>query len=135
MARLLSRLSTSESGGSDPASGLTLTLGPHTTPRTMIQLDIYCGLITGDKLDTVEGNRRLAQHLALGMFPHGHTIIEAQGRWDQGGTPITEPTLIIRLILEAADEYKARRLAGAYKEAARQEAVMIIKTDIDASFV
>jgi len=101
----------------------------------MIQLDIYCGLITGDDADTVDANRKVITDLALGAFPHGHTLIEAQGRWDQGGVPITEPTVIVRLILDPADENKARRLAGLYKEAARQEAVMIIKTDIDADFV
>lgn len=101
----------------------------------MIQLDIYCGLITGYDHDTIDDNRKMARNLALGAFPHGHTIIEAQGRWDQGGVPITEPTTIVRLILDEADESKARRLAGLYKEAAKQEAVMIIKTNVDADFV
>lgn len=101
----------------------------------MIQLDIYCGLITGDYHDTIEDNRKLVQRLALLWFPHGHTLIEAQGRWDQGGVPITEPTLIIRLIIDEADENDAREMAGFYKLDARQESVMIIKTNIDADFV
>ena len=101
----------------------------------MIQLDIYCGLITGDDADTVDANRKLITDLALAAFPHGHTLIDAQGRWDQGGVPITEPTTIVRLILDENDENKGRRLAGLYKVAAKQEAVMIIKTNIDASFV
>ena len=104
----------------------------------MIQLDIYCGLITGDDASTVDANRRAITDLALAAFPHGHTLIEAQGRWDQGGVSITEPTVIVRLILDervAGIENKARRLAGLYKEAARQEAVMLIKTEIDADFV
>ena len=104
----------------------------------MIQLDIYCGLITKDDTSTIEFNTGLVERLALKYYPHGHTLISAQGRWDQGGVPITEPTTIIRLILDervAGTENKARQLAGDYKVIALQESVMIIKTNIDASFV
>ena len=106
----------------------------------MIQLDIYCGLITGsdDNAASIALNAETARGLALDWFPHGHTIIEATGRWDEGGVPVTEPTLIIRLILDdrlAGVENRARNLAGSYKALARQESVMIIKTNVDASFV
>ena len=101
----------------------------------MIQLDIYCGLMTGNSPSIVDFNRGLIARLALKYFPHGHTLIDAKGRWDQGGMPVTEPTTIVRLILDESDENKARQLAGDYKNLAEQESVMIIKTDIDASFV
>ena len=50
---------------------------------------------------------------------------------------VTEPTLIIELILDTRTPAVAKvyELAGAYKTQAFQESVMVTKTAIDADFV
>ena len=93
---------------------------------------IYCGLDTKGRL-TLDQARETALGLASDWFPHGHTIIEATGRWQQDNAPVTEPTIIIELLTD--DENKARSLAGAYKALAFQESVLITKQVIDADFV
>ena len=93
---------------------------------------IYCGLDTKGRL-TLDQARETALGLAIDYFPHGHTIIEATGRWQQDNAPVDEPTIIIELITD--DETKARNLAGAYKALALPESVLITKTAIDADFV
>jgi len=94
--------------------------------------NIYCGLDTNGRL-TQEEAAKTAKGLAMDYFPQGHTIIEAQGRWDQGGVAVTEPTIIIQVLTD--DEQRARDLAGAYKHLGFQEAVMITKQEVDADFV
>lgn len=103
----------------------------------LTQFDIYCGLDTNGQLLHPEIARQCAERLALRFFPHGHTLIDAQGRWDQGGVAVTEPTLIIRVVLDTRTgaQDKVYQLAGAYKTQAFQESVMIVRTEIDADFV
>ncbi len=93
---------------------------------------IYCGLDTKGRL-TLDQARETALGLACDWFPHGHTIIEATGRWQQNNAPVDEPTIIIELITD--NETRARNLAGAYKSLAFQESVLITKTAIEADLV
>ena len=96
---------------------------------------IYCGLDTKGRL-TIDQARETALGLACDYFPHGHTIIEATGRWQQDNAPVTEPTIIIEVLTTYAnEEAKVRNLAGGYKALAFQESVLITKTAIDADFV
>ncbi len=90
---------------------------------------IYCGLDTKGRL-TVDQARATALGLAGDWFPHGHTIIEATGRWQQDNAPVTEPTVIIEVITD--QEADILNLAGAYKALAFQESVLVTKTEIDA---
>ena len=93
---------------------------------------IYCGLDARGLL-TTEQLRETALGLACDYFPHGHTIIEATGRWEQDNAPVTEPTIIIEVLTD--DENRARNLAGAYKNLAFQEAVLITCQELDADFI
>ena len=96
---------------------------------------IYCGLDTKGRL-TLDQARETALGLAADWFPHGHTIIEATGRWQQDNAPVTEPTLIIEVITETVvQESFVFSLAGAYKNLAFQEAVLVTKTAIEAVLV
>ncbi len=96
---------------------------------------IYCGLDTKGQL-TLEQARETALGLASDWFPHGHTIIEATGRWQQDNAPVTEPTIIVEVMTtNCTEEAFAYSMAGAYKTLACQEAVMIVKTEVDADFV
>ena len=97
---------------------------------------IYCGLDTKGQLHP-EIARQTAERLALRFFPMGHTLIEAQGRWEgPQGFPVTEPTLIIEVLTSTEDEVKkVWELAGAYKEQAFQESVMVTRTQVEADFV
>ncbi len=93
---------------------------------------IYCGLDTKGRL-TEQQARETALGLACDYFQHGHTIIEATGRWQQDNAPVDEPTIIIEVLAEY--ETQVRNLARAYKALAFQEAVMIVKTEVNADFV
>lgn len=93
---------------------------------------IYCGLDTKGRL-TLDQARETALGLASDWFPHGHTIIEATGRWQQDNAPVTEPTIIVEVLTN--DETKVRHLAHCYKNLAYQESVLITKQEIDADFV
>ena len=96
---------------------------------------IYCGLDTKGRL-TVDQARETALGLAIDYFPHGHTIIEATGRWQQDNAPVDEPTIIIEVLTTYDyEEAKARKLAGSYKALAFQESVLITKHAIEADFV
>lgn len=96
---------------------------------------IYCGLDTKGQL-TIDQARDTALSLACDWFPHGHTIIEATGRWQQDNAPVDEPTIIIEVITtNTTEEALAYSLAGAYKVLAFQESVLITKTATHADFV
>ena len=126
------------------------------------QYEIYCGLDTNGHAITDELGRFLAvatdypnspghQHacarkLALDLadkhFPHGHSISEWQGRWTgPTGRPVSEPTMVIRWIASAEQvangeaHKKVSRFAGAYKDQAFQESVLITTTELDAVLI
>lgn len=96
---------------------------------------IYCGLntqhMTGQAIHSQ--NTRKVEKLALKYFPQGHTIIEAKGRWMGERYACTENTLIVEVIAETSEN--VYELAGAYKEAAKQESVMVTETETNASLV
>lgn len=102
---------------------------------------IHCGLDTNGHQSQDEA-RELILQLAAEAFPQGHTIIETLGRWMKAdGEVVTEPTIVVEWM--ATDQQKANgeahvrvnRLAGAYKEQAYQEAVMVTTHETYAVFV
>jgi len=96
---------------------------------------IYLGLDTKGRL-TLDQAREAALSLATDWFPHGHTIIEATGRWQQDNAPVTEPTIIVEVITTNAEqEAKVFQLAGGYKALAFQESVLVTKTAIEGILV
>jgi len=96
---------------------------------------IYCGLDTKGRL-TLDQARETALGLACDYFPHGHTIIESTGRWQQDNAPVTEPTIIVEVMTTYPnEEAKVYKMAGGYKTLAFQEAVFITKTEIEGDFV
>ena len=101
----------------------------------MTTFRIYLGLDTKGHL-TEEMARLTALGLAADWFPHGHTIIEATGRWQQDNAPVTEPTIIVEVITtNSTEEAFAYSLAGSYKALAFQESVLVTKTAIEADLV
>ena len=101
----------------------------------MNTLRIYLGLDTKGRL-TIEQARETALGLAVDWFPHGHTIIEAVGRWEQNNASVTEPTVIVEVITEnTTQEAFAYSLAGAYKALAFQESVLVTRCAVDADLV
>lgn len=115
---------------------------------------ISCGLDAPWAADlvTTDDARQLVLDLALEAFPYGHTIREVTGRWQEEkprlspgsnvySKTITEPT--IEVVWVASDDQVASgeaqqrvtQLAAAYKEQARQEAVMITAQQLDAWMV
>jgi len=96
---------------------------------------IYLGLDTKGRL-TLDQARETALGLASDWFPHGHTIIEATGRWQQNNAPVDEPTIIVEVITENAEqEATVYQLAEDYKVLAFQESVLVTKTVIDSALL
>ena len=98
----------------------------------------YLGLDTnGANVDA----RDIANSLAASCFPHGHTVYDAQGRWIGEVGVIDEPTLIVEWmasserIVDGSAHRLAQFFAGAYKDEANQESVLITQQDIEANFV
>ena len=96
--------------------------------------------------------RQLVLDLALEAFPYGHTIREVTGRWQEEkprlspgsnvySKTITEPTIEVvwvasdEQVASGAAERRVTQLAAAYKEQARQEAVMITAQQSDVWMV
>ena len=105
---------------------------------------ISCGLDTPWAADliTTDDARHLVLKLAAEAFPHGHTIREVTGRWsDRNSVTITEPT--VEAVWVASDAQVASgeahervsAMAAAYKDQARQEAVMVTAQQVDAWLV
>ena len=75
----------------------------------------------------------MARDLAAKYFPHGHTIYEAKGRWEQGGRVCNEPTLVIEVWeVNGFERQPLGEFAGAYKNRAMQESVVIITQEVEA---
>ena len=88
---------------------------------------IYCGCASPlgdeDKVATI------VRDLAGEYFPKGHTIHEALGRWHGLFSGIIdERTLIVEVWeVEGFDPPPVGKFAGAFKEAGRQESVVILE--------
>ena len=99
---------------------------------------IYCGLDTNGH--DVDANR-VALDLAAKYFPNGHTINFAQGRWSGEVGVINEPTIVVEVLCSSNEDERAQHhkavqsFAGAYKQDAYQESVMVTSQEIDAWFV
>ncbi len=95
---------------------------------------IYCGLDTnGHDVDS----HKLALDLAAKYFPYGHTVYDANGRWNGDVGVIDEPTLIVEVLTDdrAVTDHQARKFAFEYKIEAYQESVLITQAPQDAWFV
>ena len=105
------------------------------------EFKIYCGLDTRGQL-TVDQARETALGLAADWFPHGHTIGEELGRWqDAHGVMITESTIVISWTATAEQvrtgeaSKRVSQCAGGYKALAMQESVLITSQEVDAVFI
>ena len=105
------------------------------------EFKIYCGLDTRGQL-TTEQARETALGLAADWFPHGHTISEELGRWqDAHGAMITESTIVISWTATAEQvrtgeaSKRVSQCAGSYKALALQESVLITSQEVDAVFI
>ena len=92
---------------------------------------IFCGLqtphLTEDQAD------QLVRDLAMAHFPNGHTIYQAEGRWQGLMVECNERTIVVE-VWEVAGfgtpDYVG--LAADYKELGRQESVVILSTPSEA---
>ena len=92
--------------------------------------NIYCGLES--RAFGPSEARQTVLDLASIHFPNGHTIIDATGRW---GTT-DEPTVIVQVWeVDGFGKPPYTEFAGAYKEVALQEAVVIITQEAEAVII
>jgi len=99
-------------------------------------LSLYCGL-ESPALSEAQCRNRLG-NLAAKFLPNGHTILEASGRWHSPERGIVdEPTLVVQVFAERGSDLwrAAYDLAAAYKDEARQDAVIVVRQEIEADFV
>jgi len=104
----------------------------------MLKFEFYLGTDTnGHDVNAIQ----LAYDLAAEYFPNGHSIREEDGRWMGQDGPVDELTLVVSWMAEAplvasgeADRLSSR-FAGAYKDGAFQEAVLVQRQTVDAFIV
>ena len=80
----------------------------------------------------------IALELAAKYFPLGHSIRHETGRWQTQQGPVTEETIVVTWLAEndsRETEHQAGRFAGAYKNKAYQEAVLVTREEVDGFFV
>ena len=102
----------------------------------MLLLTAFMGL-ESPELSETQCRERVA-NLAAKFLPNGHTILEASGRWlsPERGL-VDEPTLLVQVFAErGSDLFRAfYSMAGAYKDQARQDCVIVTKHEVEADFV
>ena len=100
----------------------------------MIRFTFYLGTDTNGRVIDAES---VALRLAAEHFPMGHSIGEEIGRWMTEQGLVTEKSIVVTYLCEASKESETRasRFAGAYKEQAFQEAVLVTREEVDGFFV
>ena len=101
-----------------------------------VQFQIYCGT-DAPHIDAVSCED-LARNLAAEYFPHGHSIRIEDGCWKMAtGEVVNERTVVITWLADskAESDIAASKMSVKYKELARQEAVMIVKQEVNSFMV
>ena len=92
---------------------------------------IFCGL-QSSQLDEAQ-TETLVRDLAMKHFANGHTIYEAEGRWQGVMTHFIERTLIVEVWeMSGFGQPAIGKFALDYKNGAFQESVVIISTEAEA---
>ena len=102
----------------------------------MLLLTAYCGL-ESPTLSETQCRERLA-NLAAKFLPNGHTVLDATGRWMSPERGIVdEPTQLVQVFAEpGSDLFRAfYDMAGAFKNEASQDCVIVTKQEVEADFV
>jgi hypothetical protein len=101
-----------------------------------VQFSVFCGT-DAPHIDAVSCED-LARNLAAEYFPAGHSIRIEDGCWRmQTGEVVNERTVVITWMTEndALANHKVGKMAKQYKDLARQEAVMVVKQEVDSFFI
>lgn len=92
---------------------------------------IFCGLQSRE-LDEAQ-TETLVRDLAIKHFANGHTIYEAEGRWQGAMVQCNERTLIVEVWeVSGFGQPAIGKFALNYKDEASQESVVIISTEAEA---
>jgi hypothetical protein len=98
----------------------------------MLCFRIYAGLDSKGRLSHPQASA-IVLRLAAKWFPHGHTVISAEGRWEQDNAPVNEPTLIVEVIAESGENVFC--LAGDIKTFTFQESVLVTSHPVEATLL
>ena len=98
--------------------------------------EIYCG--TEAPYLIPDAAEELARELAAQAFPDGHSIRIEDGCWlsRETGRVIQEKTVVVTWLCSDADKLngvahqRVNRMAGAYKQQASQEAVLVTTQEV-----
>jgi len=91
-------------------------------------IDIYIGSDNGSRRIN-RGYLSRVRKWATNSFPDGYTLMKAQGCYGQ----ITEESILIN-VLSDRDEYM-RDKVRALKQELRQDAILVVKAQVDFEFV
>lgn len=100
------------------------------------QFQIFCGT-DAPHIDPI-ACEDLARNLAAEYFPHGHSVRIEDGCWKMATGEIVKERTVVITWLTDSDELTNKnvgKLAFDYKNLARQEAVMIIRQEVDSFMV
>lgn len=93
---------------------------------------IFCGLQTPHL--TIDQADQLVKDLAMAHFPNGHTIYQAEGRWQGVMIECNEPTLVVE-VWEVAGfgQPPIGEFCVDYKDLGRQESVVLLTIPCEAT--
>ena len=101
-----------------------------------VQFQIYCGT-DAPHIDAASCED-LARNLAAEYFPHGHSVRIEDGCWRMAtGEVVNERTVVITWLSDNGidSDIAVSKMSGQYKNLARQEAVMIVKQEVNSFMV
>ena len=101
-----------------------------------VQFSVFCG--TDAPNLTPDQCEELARNLAAEYFPAGHSVRIEDGCWKmQTGDVVKERTVVITWLTEsdALTNAKVGKLAHQFKNEAQQEAVLVIRQEVDSFFI
>lgn len=92
----------------------------------------------GSLVEPADWARFEALHIAP-AFPHGYTILHAEGAWQDAekGTPVHEPATILEVAHDGSEEVDRalRAIAAVYKALYNQDAVMRTTQPVKVDFI
>lgn len=101
-----------------------------------VQFQIYCGT-DAPHIDAASCED-LARNLAAEYFPHGHSVRIEDGCWRMAtGEVVNERTVVVTWLTDSNDLTNANvgKMAFDYKNLARQEAVMVVRQEVNSFMV
>lgn len=94
---------------------------------------LYFGSATPDGTVSERDWQRFVDHAIVPNFASGFTVLRADGQWlGNNGKRVTEATKIVEVVADSAQYPVIQAIAARYKKQFRQDAVLVLSSDVGA---